>query len=1071
MQRYDTTNVPRHAWLLANPPRVPTVRGNAAGAVLSGSMHSSPMRKRSILTTLPPEALAAVTQCFDLPTLARVEATALGWRPALATAVHVWVQRDYGPGRASWVRPLPRPDGPRHHFPSSSGTYGSLNGSSNGSVGRSGSDGNPGMHSASKAPRMETWARVLRFVLQAEARCVNNDGLLATGADARHSLVITPSESKPPNSTAATKVGGGSGESGESVRALQSFGWGLFGQTGQGQFEPQTLPAYVEPFAPSSWAYHSSQTQALSSSDASAVPPRIVQASCGATHSLAVDDSGTCWSWGEDASRFTCRPAASAGGVGTAAALPRVPRPQPVVSGGSRNAHVGGGGGVARILEGCYGFGSVRVVAVAAGARFSLCLDDQGGVWSWGSAAWGCLGHGNATKHSNGLGSRSMDGSSGGGIDNSGRTPRDEPTPRRIEMLNSAEPSAHQSSFMEPEEAAIIAASRVNVVKIACGPRHCLAVDSQGKLWSWGCNREGALGTGDFRGRGAPTLAWPPALPSPSHRRATADAAQVTMLAERAGHFSFRSSGGGGLSSSWGNAERSFPNDRASQQQHTRFSEAGNNRCCGTEEKINSAVAGGAHTLVVTSLGRLLTCGANHRGQLGRPIPPSPDPTTNTTTTAAQPLGEFSQTSRTAAPHVVPGHQRWSGNNNNNNDSYSSSSSHRGTSGGSRGVPKHLQVTPAWAPGSGCTSSSSGSCVSSGVDLECDAFFRVVECSLDNGFHGGVPRQTSEASRGGDGGALNLTQMLLGGRQNNSAATSANATNRYSTDSTRSGGNSQGSSVAWVSAAGGGAHSVALRADGSCWVWGSNARGQLGLGDNYSARLAAGGSRHNQTAGTTSAGGAGSARGGLNSAYLGGCGGSGVMRRSSVQPSVSEPASPSSSSSSSTSTSQRVVGPVGGLPLRPDVREPLLVTALRGVSVAQVACGANHTLFLAEAPTAPSGAAAAPSTAAAAAAAAATRRSGTGGARAAYSPPRVFSCGEGGQGQLGTVHAYFGDVGICDNHALPSPVDLLHPRPRDAPFTEAPQTLPIQVQRQLGSLHVGLAAKPKPEDNGRLRYV
>jgi hypothetical protein len=79
------------------------------------------------------------------------------------------------------------------------------------------------------------------------------------------------------------------------------------------------------------------------------------------------------------------------------------------------------------------------------------------------------------------------------------------------------------------------------------------------------------------------------------------------------------------------------------------------------------------------------------------------------------------------------------------------------------------------------------------------------------------------------------------------------------------------------------------------------------------------------------------------------------------------------------------------------------------------------------------------------------------------------------------LHPHFGSVGDGADRTSPAPVDLLHPRPRDAPRLAAAAAaetaaaahalLPPRVQRQLGSLKVGLAADSKPEDLGRLRYV
>lgn len=84
------------------------------------------------------------------------------------------------------------------------------------------------------------------------------------------------------------------------------------------------------------------------------------------------------------------------------------------------------------------------IVKIAASGNFSLALDRDGGLWSWGQNAYGQLGIGTTTASS---------------------------TAQRVPL-------------------------DARIVDIAGGTEHALAVDSAGGLWSWGRNQNGQLGTG-----------------------------------------------------------------------------------------------------------------------------------------------------------------------------------------------------------------------------------------------------------------------------------------------------------------------------------------------------------------------------------------------------------------------------------------------------------------------------------------------------------------------------------------------------------------------------------------------
>ncbi|XXQ35111.1 Rab-GAP TBC domain-containing protein [Plasmodiophora brassicae] len=93
---------------------------------------------------------------------------------------------------------------------------------------------------------------------------------------------------------------------------------------------------------------------------------------------------------------------------------------------------------------------ATRIVRVACGARFVIALSDHGTVLSWGDAT-DCLGR--------------------------------QPTSNEVDVIVNL-----------PD----------NVVAIACGWAHACAVSAKGRLFVWGENRQGCLGTGDNNDRVLP---------------------------------------------------------------------------------------------------------------------------------------------------------------------------------------------------------------------------------------------------------------------------------------------------------------------------------------------------------------------------------------------------------------------------------------------------------------------------------------------------------------------------------------------------------------------------------------
>eukprot|EP01100_Stratorugosa_tubuloviscum_P010493 TRINITY_DN450_c1_g1_i1.p1 TRINITY_DN450_c1_g1~~TRINITY_DN450_c1_g1_i1.p1 ORF type:complete len:781 (-),score=362.26 TRINITY_DN450_c1_g1_i1:1129-3471(-) len=92
-----------------------------------------------------------------------------------------------------------------------------------------------------------------------------------------------------------------------------------------------------------------------------------------------------------------------------------------------------------------------RIVGVSCGQQHVLAITETGACWSWGLGVFGQLGHGDTT---------------------------DELIPKRIRTLGS-----------------------VKIIKISTGSFHSIALDSEGKVWSWGgaeYGQQGAFALGNF---------------------------------------------------------------------------------------------------------------------------------------------------------------------------------------------------------------------------------------------------------------------------------------------------------------------------------------------------------------------------------------------------------------------------------------------------------------------------------------------------------------------------------------------------------------------------------------------
>ena len=198
----------------------------------------------------------------------------------------------------------------------------------------------------------------------------------------------------------------------------------------------------------------------------------VVQVAAGFAHSVALRGDGTVWTWGGNLY----------GGLGLGAGVPQATTPRQVPIGG--------------------------ITAVAAGFYHTLALDQHGVIWGWGANVEGQLGNGTTTAPNGGV-----------------FTPQRARWTSRFAPVTIAAGTGHglaldESSqvwawggadsgqlgigigagdgttppVLEPVKVAFDGG--IQIVDLAAGVEHSLALDSDGHLWAWGDNQSGTLGDG-----------------------------------------------------------------------------------------------------------------------------------------------------------------------------------------------------------------------------------------------------------------------------------------------------------------------------------------------------------------------------------------------------------------------------------------------------------------------------------------------------------------------------------------------------------------------------------------------
>ena len=202
-------------------------------------------------------------------------------------------------------------------------------------------------------------------------------------------------------------------------------------------------------------------------------------------------------------------------------------------------------------------------------------------LWSWGSDVYGRLGHGTEDKHL--------------------------ARPKEVEFFSSRAETAEEAE-----------AERQLQAVVTCGSAHNIVVDGEGRCYTWGKCHYGQLGHGEMDQNEL----------SP---RPVAALCGVQLRSVAAGDSHVLAVTDGGQLFSWGvgfygclghGDEKSLSVPRLVEALGSTGEDTG---ACSLRMRVASAAGGAFHSLAVTTEGRVLVWGRNHRGQLGLPPKKVPD--------------------------------------------------------------------------------------------------------------------------------------------------------------------------------------------------------------------------------------------------------------------------------------------------------------------------------------------------------------------------------------------------------------------------------------------------------------
>ena len=320
-----------------------------------------------------------------------------------------------------------------------------------------------------------------------------------------------------------------------------------------------------------------SPVQVISSTSGPTYLSGVVQVAAGNYFSMALKSNGTVWCWGPNSS-------GELGNASTATSL----LPVEVLQAATGNPALSG------------------VTAISAGAVHCLALTSSGTVWAWGAGSSGQLGNGGTAQSARAVQVTALSGrtivaiaagyyhnlaldSTGEvwvwGDDNDGQLGDGS-------GASAQENSPEHLSALDP-----VTGSGVQVVAIAAGAYHSLALKSDGTVVAWGLNNDGQVGNGTTTNCLIPTAV-------------SGFGASSGVIDIQAGGYHTLALKGNGTVWSWGNND--YGELGAGNLQNSTIPE----QMTGVTNAV-ALGAGDSHSFVIRSNGTVYFCGRNEYGQAG----------------------------------------------------------------------------------------------------------------------------------------------------------------------------------------------------------------------------------------------------------------------------------------------------------------------------------------------------------------------------------------------------------------------------------------------------------------------
>jgi alpha-tubulin suppressor-like RCC1 family protein len=274
-------------------------------------------------------------------------------------------------------------------------------------------------------------------------------------------------------------------------------------------------------------------------------------------------------------------------------------------------------GTVSTLISGVYGSLTpvgVTVVAVACGGAYTVALDSTGRVHAWGYNVQGQLGNNSTTQSNVPVLISGVYGSLTSSVTvvaiacGNSHTVALDSTGKVHTWGNNNSSQLGNNSTTQSNVPVLISgvygslASGVVVTAISCGYQHTVALDSIGKVHAWGYNPQGQLGNGTTTNQLVPILISGGSLAGGTSVVTISCGSFYTLVIDSAGQIHGWGAGSLGELFQYGNSSPSIP---------TLYGSVGN----GYPEMT---IAGGDQfSVLVDSLGAVFTVGFNNSGQLG----------------------------------------------------------------------------------------------------------------------------------------------------------------------------------------------------------------------------------------------------------------------------------------------------------------------------------------------------------------------------------------------------------------------------------------------------------------------